>query len=155
LNEARSPSHGWALQLDGFEGPLDLLLELARHQKVDLAGISVLDLVNQYLDAVDQLSASGALRLEKAADWLVMAAWLTWLKSRLLLPKKSAEAAEAEQAAQVLTDRLAQLEQIRSLATWLGARPQIGRDICLRGAPSAFSAQAVTVDLALLLKFLL
>ncbi|HYZ64433.1 MAG TPA: ScpA family protein, partial [Acetobacteraceae bacterium] len=120
------------LHLDGFEGPMDLLLELARGQKVDLARISILALVEQYLAIVE-----GARRvtLELAADWLVMAAWLAWLKSRLLLPPDAEGAEEGEEAAEVLTGRLQELQSVRDLAGWLGARPQLGLDAFTRGAP--------------------
>src|ERR1700675_889911 len=84
------------LSLDGFDGPLDLLLDLARAQKVDLARISILSLVDQYLAIIE---GARQIRLELAADWLVMAAWLAWLKSRLLLPE-GADAEEGEQAAE-------------------------------------------------------
>ena len=77
------------LHLDGFDGPLDLLLDLARAQKVDLARISILALVDQYLEVIE---GARRVRLELAADWLVMAAWLTWLKSRLLLPRRQRRA---------------------------------------------------------------
>ena len=85
-------SEALVLQLDGFEGPLDLLLELARAQKVDLAKISILALVEQFLAVIE---GARRVRLELAADWLVMAAWLTWLKSRLLVPSLG-EAEDAE-----------------------------------------------------------
>src|SRR5258708_32085972 len=87
------------LKLDGFEGPLDLLLDLARAQKVDLAKISILALVDQYLAVIE---GARKVRLELAADWLVMAAWLTWLKSRLLVPAGSEEAEDPEQIAELL-----------------------------------------------------
>jgi segregation and condensation protein A len=118
------------LHLDGFEGPLDLLLELARRQKVDLARISITVLVNQYLGAV---AGNESLDLMRAADWLVMAAWLTWLKSRLLLPIDAEEAREAEQAQQVLTQRLAELEHVRYVADWIDGQPQLGWDTFERG----------------------
>ena len=82
LVTAESPTEKFLVSLDGFEGPLDLLLDLARAQKIDLAKISILALVDQYLAIV---AGAAKLRLELAADWLVMAAWLAWLKSRLLL----------------------------------------------------------------------
>ena len=106
------------LQLEGFEGPLDLLLDLARAQKVDLAKISILSLVEQYLAVIE---GARRIRLELAADWLVMAAWLTWLKSRLLLPEGSEAAEEAEVAADVLAARLRDLQAIRAGAVWLAA----------------------------------
>ena len=82
-----APADAMVVHLEGFEGPLDLLLELARGQKVDLARISIVSLVDQFLAVIE---GAGLVRLEQAADWLVMAAWLTWLKSRLLLPAGSA-----------------------------------------------------------------
>jgi segregation and condensation protein A len=120
------------LHLDGFEGPMDLLLELARGQKVDLARISILALVEQYLAIIE---GARRIRLELAADWLVMAAWLAWLKSRLLLPAGSDEADEGEEAAEVLADRLVALQAVRDLAAWLAERPQLGIDQFARGAP--------------------
>jgi segregation and condensation protein A len=129
------------VQLDGFEGPLDLLLELARRQAVDLARISVLALAEQYLATIERVGIA-ATGLARAADWLVMAAWLTWLKSRLLLPKPSSEAREAERAGDILVDRLTRMARVRDLAAWLEARPQLGRDTFARGgAPEA----AITV----------
>jgi segregation and condensation protein A len=117
------------LRLDGFEGPLDLLLDLARAQKVDLGRISILALVEQYLAVIE---GARRVRLELAADWLVMAAWLTWLKSRLLLPEDDPAAEDGEIAAETLAERLAELEAMRAAAAWLGARPQLGRDTKLR-----------------------
>ena len=120
------------LRLDGFEGPLDLLLELARAQKVDLARISILELVEQYLAVVE---ATRQPRLELAADWLVMAAWLAWLKSRLLLPQgEGDEAREAEAAADLLAARLAEYAHTSRAAAWLGSRDQLGQQVFARGA---------------------
>ena len=124
------------LRLDGFEGPLDLLLDLARAQKVDLAKISILRLVEQFLAAV---AGARRVRLELAADWLVMAAWLTWLKSRLLLPDDQPEAEEALEAAEVLAARLLALQRVRAAAHWLGDRPALGRDVWARGAGESFT----------------
>ena len=114
------------LRLDGFEGPLDLLLELARAQKVDLERISILSLVDQFLAVVEQ---ARSVRLEIAADWLVMAAWLAWLKSRLLLPPEEVEPEEEnpEVLAAALADRLRELERMRAAAAWLGTREQLGQ----------------------------
>ena len=126
------------LRLEGFEGPLDLLLDLARAQKVDLARISILALVEQYLAVIE---SARAVRLELAADWLVMAAWLAWLKSRLLLPAGSDDAEEAEEAAEVLAARLLDLQRMRQAAQWLGARPVLGQDVFPRGAPEDFVEQ--------------
>jgi segregation and condensation protein A len=124
------------LHLDGFDGPLDLLLELARGQKVDLARISILSLVEQYLAVI---AGARDIKLELAADWLVMAAWLTWLKSRLLLPPGTDAAEEGEQAAEVLAARLRDLQAVRLVAAWLGERPHLGQDVFARGAPEDFS----------------
>ena len=140
------------LRLDGFEGPLDLLLDLARSQKVDLARISILALVEQYLAVIE---SARAVRLELAADWLVMAAWLAWLKSRLLLPPDSDAAEEGEEAADVLAARLLDLERMRQAARWLGARPVLGQDVFARGAPEAFvetDRSRIAVDMAALLR---
>ncbi len=125
------PGDSLRVRLEGFEGPLDLLLELARTQKVDLAKISILALVEQYLAVIE---GARRIRLELAADWLVMAAWLAWLKSKLLLPA-GAEAAEAETAADVLAARLRDLQAMRAAAGWLGARPRLGVDVFARGVP--------------------
>ncbi|NHN86587.1 segregation/condensation protein A [Acetobacter musti] len=118
------------LHLDGFDGPLDLLLDLARAQKVDLARISILQLVEQYLAVVE---SAQSIRLELAADWLVMAAWLAWLKSRLLLPPEEGPDEEAEDAAELLAARLEELARISVAAGWLAERPQLGRDVFARG----------------------
>ncbi|MDE1895595.1 MAG: segregation/condensation protein A [Rhodospirillales bacterium] len=119
------------LKLEGFEGPLDLLLELARTQKVDLAKISILQLVEQFLAVIE---GARRVRLELAADWLVMAAWLTWLKSRLLVPQLG-EPEDAEIAADILQARLMDLQAMREAAKWMGARPQLGWDVFERGIP--------------------
>ncbi|GBR69941.1 segregation and condensation protein A [Gluconobacter kanchanaburiensis] len=121
------------LTLDGFEGPLDLLLDLARRQKVDLAKISILQLVEQYLAVVDKARAEArSLRLELAADWLVMAAWLAWLKSKLLLPAEN-EDPDAEDAIELLQERLIELERMRAAAQWLAEQPRLGLDVFRRG----------------------
>ncbi len=125
------------VDVDGFEGPLDLLLALARKQKVDLARVSILALADQYLVFID---AARKLRLELAADYLVMAAWLAYLKSRLLLPKPaSGDEPTGEELAEDLTARLQRLEAIRTAAAALMARQQLGRDIFARGNPEAMS----------------
>lgn len=121
------------VDLDGFEGPLDLLLHLARTQKVDLAKISVLALAEQYLAFVED---ARKLRLELAADYLVMAAWLAFLKSKLLIPQKSDEEEQSgEEMAQALAFRLKRLEAMREAATRLINRNRLGRDIFARGMP--------------------
>jgi segregation and condensation protein A len=123
------------VDVDGFEGPLDLLLELARRQKVDLAKISVLALAEQYLAFIE---AARNLRFELAADYLVMAAWLAYLKSRLLLPQQEkGEEPLAEDLAAALALRLQRLEAIRAAAEALVNRPRLGRDIFTRGQPEA------------------
>lgn len=128
-------SEALVLRLEGFEGPLDLLLELARAQKVDLAKISILALVEQYLAVIE---GARRVRLELAADWLVMAAWLTWLKSRLLVPV-AGEEEEAELGAESLAARLVELQTMRAAAAWMGERPQLGWDVFVRGAPEDFT----------------
>jgi segregation and condensation protein A len=122
------------VDVDGFEGPLDLLLELARRQKVDLHKISILALAEQYLVFVE---VARRVRLELAADYLVMAAWLAYLKSRLLLPKDPAldDGPSAEEMAGALAERLRKLEAIRRAAQILMARPQLGQDVFSRGEP--------------------
>jgi len=118
------------LELEGWEGPLDLLLDLARRQKVDLRQISILALVDQYLSHIDR--AQG-VKLELAADYLVMAAWLAFLKSALLLPKDEQEDPSPEELALRLQLRLQRLGAMREAAARLMARDRIGRDIFLRG----------------------
>jgi len=120
------------LSLDGWEGPLDLLLELARSQKVDLAQISILALVEQYLT---YLAEARALKLEIAADYLVMAAWLAYLKSCLLLPKDPEAEPSPEELAFRLQMRLRRLDAMREAGARLLGRDRIGRDVFVRGAP--------------------
>jgi segregation and condensation protein A len=120
------------LELDGWEGPLDLLLDLARRQKVDLKTISILALVDQYLDYMERAEA---LRLEVAADYLVMAAWLAYLKSSLLLPREEQEDPSPEELALKLQLRLQRLGAMREAAARLMARDRVGRDVFPRGAP--------------------
>lgn len=123
------------IDVDGFEGPLDLLLHLARNQKVDLARISVLELARQYLDFI---AGARAMRLELAADYLVMAAWLAYLKSRLLIPKqKGPDGETAEELAAALQFRLKRLEAMRDAAARLVNRNRLGRDVFARGMPEA------------------
>src|SRR3954453_5194689 len=120
------------LTLDGWEGPLDLLLNLARAQKVDLTQISILQLVEQYLT---YLAEARALKLEIAADYLVMAAWLAYLKSCLLLPKEPEQDPSPEEIAFRLQLRLQRLDAMREAGARLLGRDRIGRDVFLRGAP--------------------
>ncbi|WP_439120785.1 segregation and condensation protein A [Marivita sp.] len=119
------------VDVDGFEGPLDLLLTLSRTQKVDLRKISVLDLARQYLTFVEKAKA---LRIELAADYLVMAAWLAFLKSRLLLPPDpTEEGPSGEDLAAHLAFQLERLQAMRDVAAKLMARDQLGRDFFARG----------------------
>ena len=120
------------LELDGWEGPLDLLLDLARRQKVDLRQISILALVDQYIGYIERAEA---MRLELAADYLVMAAWLAYLKSAMLLPREEQEEPSAEELALRLQLRLARLGAMREAAARVLARDRLGRDVFLRGAP--------------------
>ncbi len=121
------------LDIDGFEGPLDVLLTLARSQKVDLKQISILELVQQFLKFVEEAKVQ---KLEKAADYLVMAAWLAYLKSRLLLPEEnSEEELSAEQMAAHLTYQLQRLSAIRDSSAALMSRNQLKRDVFARGLP--------------------
>jgi segregation and condensation protein A len=121
------------VDVEGFEGPLDLLLVLARQQKVDLTRISILALADQFLAFIEE---ARRLRLELAADYLVMAAWLAYLKSRLLLPEPApGDGPSAEDMATALAERLRRLEAFRSVAEKLVALPQLGRDVFQRGDP--------------------
>jgi segregation and condensation protein A len=135
-SELSQPAEGepaLVVDVEGFEGPLDLLLTLARQQKVDLSKISILALADQYLAFIE---AARKLRLELAADYLVMAAWLAYLKSRLLLPEPPApDGISAEDMANALAQRLRRLETIRQVAEQLLNRPQLGRDVFARGQP--------------------
>jgi len=128
------PGDTLVVDVEGFEGPLDLLLVLARTQKVDLAKISVLALAQQYLDFINE---ARRLRLEIAADYLVMAAWLAFLKSKLLLPSEPSEEGEptgAELAA-LLAFRLKRLHAMREVSAQLMTRKRLGRDVFARGLP--------------------
>ncbi len=131
----RTEADALIVDVDGFEGPLDLLLTLSRTQKVDLRRVSILQLAEQYLAFVRR---AAALRLELAADYIVMAAWLAFLKSRLLLPPEPGEAGpSAEDLAAHLAFQLERLSAMREAAARLMARDQRGRDFFARGAPEA------------------
>ncbi len=135
--QQRVASEALLVDVDGFEGPLDILLTLARTQKVDLRKISVLELAVQYLEFVEQAKK---LRIELAADYLVMAAWLAFLKSRLLLPPDPRdEGPSAEELAAHLAFQLERLEAMRRAAAKLMARDQLGRDFFQRGIPEGVS----------------
>ena len=137
------------VDVDGFEGPLDLLLTLSRTQKVDLRRISILQLAEQYLGFVRR---AAALRLELAADYIVMAAWLAFLKSRLLLPPEPGEAGpSAEDLAAHLAFQLERLSAMREAAARLMARDQMGREFFARGAPETITQRRdITYEASLL-----
>ncbi|RYD66224.1 MAG: segregation/condensation protein A [Sphingomonadales bacterium] len=126
------PAEILTIDIDGWEGPLDLLLALARTQKVDLRQLSILELVDQYIEFMHE---ARALRLELAADYLVMAAWLAYLKSALLLPRNPEESPSPEDLALRLQLRLERLNAMREAGARLVARDRLGRDIFLRAAP--------------------
>ncbi len=134
LRATAAQGEALVLSIDGFEGPIDLLLTLAREQKVDLHKISILALAEQYLAYI---AAAKRLRLEIAADYLVMAAWLAYLKSRLLLPaeEQPEDGPSAEEMAELLAFQLRRLEAMREAGVHLMARPQLGRDVFARGEP--------------------
>jgi segregation and condensation protein A len=137
------PSERLVLDLDGYEGPIDLLLSLAREQKVDLTKISILALADQYLAFIER---QRQLRLEVAADYLVMAAWLAYLKSRLLLPRPPQEdEPDAAEIAAALGHRLELLAAMQIAGRRLMTRPRLGRDWALRGAPEGLATVAVPV----------
>ncbi len=140
--DARAPEC-LVVDVAGFEGPLDLLLSLAREQKVDLAKISILALAEQYLAFIE---AARRLRLEIAADYLVMAAWLAYLKSRLLLPEEEGDAEPSgEELALILARRLKHLEAIREAGRRLMASPRLGHEVFARGTPEPLSVNTRAV----------
>ncbi len=133
------------LHLDGFDGPMDLLLDLAERQRFDLGRISVLDLVGQFVAAMDRLA--GRVPVERHAEWLVLATRLVLLRSRLMLPTSSVEAQNAEQDAAQEEQRLAQRLQMRAAVAWLEARPQLGRDVFARPLPRKEARTETTMAL--------
>ncbi len=139
--EVADDSERLTIDIDGWEGPLDLLLTLARTQKVDLRQISILQLVEQYLGFIEN---ARALKLELAADYLVMAAWLAYLKSALLLPKDPTIDPSPEELALRLQLRLERLNAMRESGARLMARDRIGRDIFLRGMPEGLRVVRTT-----------
>ena len=132
--ESGQREYALILDLDGFEGPLDILLALARNQKVDLAKISILQLAEQYLAFITR---AREIKIEIAADYLVMAAWLAYMKSRLLLPEPEADEEEpsGQEMADALAFRLRRLDAMRDAATKLMRRPRLGIDVFACGAP--------------------
>lgn len=141
--DAPTDAEALVVDVDGFTGPLDLLLAMARTQKVDLAQISVLELVEQYLAYIDE---ARRIKLELAADYLVMAAWLAYLKSRLILPREDEDEAEvsAEEMAQQLAFRLKRLEAMQQAIAKLMTRGRLGQDVFERGQPEPVTTHRQT-----------
>ena len=141
------PEGQLVLDLDGYEGPIDVLLTLARDQKVDLTRISILQLADQYLAFVAE---ARRIRLELAADYLVMAAWLAYLKSRLLLPVQDEEEPERRGTGQALAFQLQRLEAMQEVGATLVERPRLGLDVFARGAPEGIQVVSKSIfDLSL------
>jgi segregation and condensation protein A len=138
LLDVEESNVAFSVDLDGYEGPLHVLLSLARDQKVDLRRLSILKLAEQYLQFV---AVARSARIDLAADYLVMASWLAYLKSRLLLPKKERVVGEdaVEDIAAHLAWRLARLDAMRTAGESLYERPQTGLDVFVRGAPEAIA----------------
>ena len=131
------------LNIDGYEGPIDVLLDMARNQKVDLAKISILQLARQYLSFVDRAKE---LHLDLAAEYLVMAAWLAYLKSRLLLPREADDdEPTGEEMAEALQFQLLRLEAMRNASEELFGLPQLGQEIFPRGMPEGLRTVSNTV----------
>jgi segregation and condensation protein A len=141
-----------ALRLGAYEGPLDLLLELARAQRVDLAKLSVEVLAGQFSEVLDAALARRAVPLSRLAEWLIMAAWLLLLRSRLLLPAEAAESAAARDEAATLRRRLIQREAVQRLANWLERRPRLGRDVFARGSAEPDAHPLPAADITELLR---
>lgn len=139
-DDAAEEGQSLILDIEGFEGPLHLLLELARLQKVDLARLSILELAEQYLTFIKEAQN---LRIELAADYLVMASWLAYLKSRLILPKMDGEeqTPEAEELASHLAFRLQRLEAMRRAAGAFYKLKRVGQDVFVRGAPEGLRSR--------------
>ena len=143
LLKDRSESEQLLLYLGDFDGPIDMLLSLARDQKVDLSKISILALANQYIEFIEK---ARGLRLELAADYLVMAAWLAYLKSRLLIPKEESKTAEpsAHDLAEALQFQLRRLEAMRKVANDLFHLPRLGFNVFGRGAPEGLRVEYIS-----------
>lgn len=138
LAEIEDAGNTLTVDIDGWEGPLDVLLSLARNQKVDLRQISIGELVEQYLSFIED---ARHLKLELAADYLVMAAWLAYLKSGLLLPRDAEVDPSPEELALRLQLRLERLNAMRESGARLMARDRTGRDVMLRGAPEGLAVE--------------
>ncbi|MFN3461021.1 MAG: segregation and condensation protein A [Oceanibaculum sp.] len=141
-----------ALLLGAYEGPLDLLLELARAQRIDLAAISIVALAEAFGAAVERAIAGRLVPLSQIADWLVMAAWLLLLRSRLLLPAGSQEDRAAQAEAAKLRRRLADRAAVLAMANWLERRPQLGREVFEQGAPAPEPQPMPLADITELLR---
>ena len=142
LPEGEHDADALLLNIDGFEGPIDVLLNLARDQKVDLTKVSILQLARQYLTFIDRAQE---LRLDLAAEYLVMAAWLAYLKSRLLLPRENdGEEVDAETMAEALQFQLRRLEAMQQASEELFGLPQLGQDIFPRGMPEGLTTKMDT-----------
>ena len=139
-DDAADDGAGLLLDIDGYEGPLHLLLELARKQKVDLARISILELAEQYIAFIKNAQD---LRIELAADYLVMASWLAYMKSRLILPRDGDEdiMPEADELAAHLAFRLQRLDAMRLAAKGLFRLPQVGQNVHKRGMPEGLRSR--------------
>ena len=138
MNNLLEAKNHLIIDIDGFEGPIDLLLSMARSQKVDLKEISIFELAQQY---INYINSQTALKIDIAADYLVMAAWLAYLKSKLLLPDESIDEEEeytAEELAEQLRHRMQRLDAIKNVSLLLFDRPIVSRDIFLRGRPEEF-----------------
>lgn len=142
LIQERGDGEQLLLYLGGFDGPIDMLLTLARDQKVDLTRISILSLATQYLDFIEK---ARELRLELAADYLVMAAWLAYLKSRLLIPQEELKQAEpsAQELADALQFQLRRLEAMRKVANDLFHLPRLGYNVFARGEPEGLKTDYI------------
>lgn len=143
LNDAPAVVSSFVVDLEGFEGPIDVLLQLARDQKVDLVHISILELADQYLGFVAEARRHN---LELAADYLVMAAWLAFLKSRLLLPDMSSEEEPTgEEMAAALQYQLRRLQAMQNAGQHLMERPRLGQDFLARGEPERFKPREIEI----------
>jgi len=130
-NDAAREDASPHLRVEGFEGPLDFLLEMVRRQRVDLGPLSILTLTDQLVGAIE--NSGGGIRLERRADWLVMASQLLLLKAQLLAPANPAAAEEAKEEAKQRLAQLDELARMRAGAAWLAARPQLGQEVLARG----------------------
>ncbi len=131
--ERRRPADIPTLHLDGFDGPMDLLLDLAERQRIDLGQMSILALAEQFAAALEALG--GRVPIERRADWVVLATRLVLLRTRLLFPASPEAAADAEREAQAEIQRIEEMQVMRAAVAWLQARPQLGQDVFLRPPP--------------------